>query len=328
MNPSPISAPETLHSESPALRWKAITLLVILVLTLVGAVGYVLYARGVFEKHQTVILRTEDAGGVDVGMSITFAGFAIGRITRISLDDDGYARLVLEVPERDAKWLRTSSIFTLERGLVGGVKIKAFSGLLDDPPLPDGAQRDLLSGDAGAQIPFIASSAKSLLEALNGVVKTLQGEGGALEFVMGNPADRQRVIQLLDRSDQLMRRLDQVTANADAQVFGKTGLLPQVNAMVPEVRAAVPQVTALVPEVATLLREVTATVVGVQTTLQRVNGVLADAQAVTASTKEATTDLVTLRNEVEQSMRQVNTLLGTLQTKWPLATQPATIQLP
>jgi len=38
--------------------------------------------------------------------------------------------------------------------------------------------------------------------------------------------------------------------------------------------------------------------------------------------------LVTLRNEVEQSMRQVNTLLGTLQTKWPLATQPATIQLP
>ena len=314
MNPSPISAPATLHSESPALRWKAITLLVVLVLTLVGAVGYVLYARGVFEKHQTVILRTEDAGGVDVGMSITFAGFAIGRITRISLDDDGYARLVLEVPERDAKWLRTSSIFTLERGLVGGVKIKAFSGLLDDPPLPDGAQRDLLSGDAGAQIPFIASSAKSLLEALNGVVKTLQGEGGALEFVMGNPADRQRVIQLLDRSDQLMRRLDQVTANADAQVFGKTGLLPQVNAMV--------------PEVATLLREVTATVVGVQTTLQRVNGVLADAQAVTASTKEATTDLVTLRNEVEQSMRQVNTLLGTLQTKWPLATQPATIQLP
>lgn len=321
--------------ESPALRWKAITLLVILVLTIVGTSVYILYARGVFERHQIVVLRTEDAGGVDVGMPLTFAGFSIGRITRISLGDDGYARLVVEVPERDAKWLRVSSVFTLERGLVGGTKIKAYSGLLEDPPLPDGEQRDLLSGDAGSQIPFIASAAKELLESLNSVTKTLQGGGGALELVMGNPADRQRVIQLLDRSDQLLKRLDQVTANADVQVFGKAGLMPQVNALmpqvnalVPEVRAVVPQVSALVPEVAALIKQVTATVGSVQESLKRVDGILADVQVVTTSTKAATVDLVTLRNEVEQSLQQVNTLLVSLQTKWPFAGSSAEVQLP
>jgi len=77
----------TVPDESPALRWKAIALLVILVLTIVGTSVYILYARGVFERHQTVVLRTEDAGGVDVGMPLTFAGFSIGRITRIKLGD-------------------------------------------------------------------------------------------------------------------------------------------------------------------------------------------------------------------------------------------------
>lgn len=327
--PQTAAVPATaVPDESPALRWKAITLLVILVLTIVGTSVYILYARGVFERHQTVVLRTEDAGGVDVGMPLTFAGFSIGRITRISLGDDGYAHLVVEVPERDAKWLRVSSVFTLERGLVGGTKIKAYSGLLEDPPLPDGEQRDLLSGDAGSQIPFIASAAKELLESLNSVTKTLQGGGGALELVMGNPADRQRVIQLLDRSDQLLKRLDQVTANADAQVFGKSGFMPQVNALVPEVRAVVPQVNALVPEVVDLIKQVTATVGGVQESLKRVDGILADVQVVTTSTKAATVDLVTLRNEVEQSLQQVNTLLVSLQTKWPFAGSSAEVQLP
>jgi phospholipid/cholesterol/gamma-HCH transport system substrate-binding protein len=104
--PTQVAAAPTapVPDESPALRWKVITLLVILALTIVGTSLYILYARGAFERHQTVVLRTEDAGGVDVGMPLTFAGFSIGRITRIRLGDDGYARLVVEVPERDAKW--------------------------------------------------------------------------------------------------------------------------------------------------------------------------------------------------------------------------------
>jgi len=62
-------------------------------------------------------------------------------VRRIELGRDGTARIIIDVPSRDAHWLRESSVFTLVRGLVGNTSIKAFSGVLTDPPLPDGAER-------------------------------------------------------------------------------------------------------------------------------------------------------------------------------------------
>jgi phospholipid/cholesterol/gamma-HCH transport system substrate-binding protein len=60
-------------------------------------------------------------------------------VRRIELSPEGKARVVVDVPRKDAHWLRSSSIFTLERGLVGGAKLRAFSGIPTDPPLEDGA---------------------------------------------------------------------------------------------------------------------------------------------------------------------------------------------
>ena len=64
-----------------------------------------------------------------------------GVVTSISatvLAKDGKVNIVIDVSKDDAKWLRTSSVFTLERSVVGETRIRAFSGVLDDPPLPDG----------------------------------------------------------------------------------------------------------------------------------------------------------------------------------------------
>ena len=153
------SSPVLTATEDRSLRLKAAALLLSLLIVVLAIGSYILYARGAFEQTRTVELRTDDASGVEVGMDVHFAGFPIGRITRISLGDDGYARIILSVPERDGKWLRVSSVFTLERGLVGGAKIRAYTGVLDDPPLPNGAERNLLTGDATAQIPFITAAA-------------------------------------------------------------------------------------------------------------------------------------------------------------------------
>ena len=60
---------------------------------------------------------------------------------RIELAEDGKARILIDVPSKDARWLRSSSVFTMERGLVGDTRIRAYSGVLTDPPLPDGAER-------------------------------------------------------------------------------------------------------------------------------------------------------------------------------------------
>lgn len=80
--------------------------------------------------------------------------------------NDGNVYILIDVTKDDARWLRTSSVFTMERSLVGETKIRAFSGILTDPPLPDGAERSVLRGDASEQIPQVMTAMRALLENL------------------------------------------------------------------------------------------------------------------------------------------------------------------
>ena len=178
-------------------------LIVLTAFLLVGSIVFILYARGAFESSQRLTLITEDSEGATVGMSLTFAGFQLGRVTRIRLGEDGNAHLEVDIPQSEAHWLKTSSVFTLERNLLGGTRLKAYSGILDDPVLPDGSVRPLLRGDATADIPRVAGTARELLEnlqALTGsdspLVRSLQAievasqrlasDRGALAVLMGN----------------------------------------------------------------------------------------------------------------------------------------------
>ena len=96
-------------------------------------------------------------------------------------------RILIDVLEKDARWLRESSIFTLERGLVGGTQIRAYTGILNAAPLPDGAVRPVLRGDASAEIPKVLSSVKDLLNSLDALTR---GDGpgrGAVFELCGAP---------------------------------------------------------------------------------------------------------------------------------------------
>ena len=58
-----------------------------------GFVVYALYARGVFEDTQRLTLVAENAEGVAIGMDLSFSGFPIGRVQRLTLDEQGRARM-------------------------------------------------------------------------------------------------------------------------------------------------------------------------------------------------------------------------------------------
>ena len=160
----------------PNLEFKAAVLLLFTLLLVAGSVLYLLHARGLFEPTQSLVLVTDDAEGVVVGMEMTFAGFPIGRVRRVELAPTGDVHILVDVPRRDAHWLRTSSVFTLVRGLVGGTTIRAFSGVLTDPPLADGAQRPALRGDATADLPRVLASAREALTANSEAMKKVVGE--------------------------------------------------------------------------------------------------------------------------------------------------------
>ena len=65
--------PESSTPPVANLELKAALLLVLMALLVTGAVLYVLYARGVFEATQRLVLIAEDSEGVVVGMDLTFA---------------------------------------------------------------------------------------------------------------------------------------------------------------------------------------------------------------------------------------------------------------
>lgn len=301
-------------------EFKALLLLLFTALLVGGSVLYLLYSRGAFETTQRLVLIADDSEGVVVGMNLTFSGFPIGRVRRIELAEDGNARILIDVPTRDAHWLRQSSVFTLVRGVVGNTNIRAYSGVLTDPALADGAVRTVLRGDASAEIPRVVSAAKELLENLNALAakegplgaslanlqamtEKLNGPRGALGVLTGNDADAQKLIVALDRTNQLLARLDGLvikadglTAKADTQVFGPNGV-------VPDVKAAIGQVNVLLADT----RE----------SLKKMDAVLIEARAVGANARVATEDLGTLRAEVEANLRKVESLVNEINRKWP-----------
>ncbi len=305
------------------LEFKAVLLLVFMALLVGGSALYVLYARGAFESTQKLVLLSDDSEGVVVGMDLTFAGFPIGRVRRIELADDGKARIVVDVPTKDAHWLRTSSVFTLVRGLVGNTNIRAYTGMLKDPPLPDGAVREVLRGDTNAEVPKLVAAAKDLLENLNTLTSSegalgaslgnlqklterLSGPGGALSVLLGNDAEARKLIATLDRTNALLTRLDGLAAKTDTQVFGANGVMPQA-------RATVVQLNTLLGEA--------------RNSLKKVDAVLVEAQAVGANARVATDDLGGLRAEVESSLRKVDGLINEINRKWPFA-RDTEIKLP
>jgi phospholipid/cholesterol/gamma-HCH transport system substrate-binding protein len=309
--------PDTDPSSVPAnIEFKAVLLLVLMACLIAGFVLYVMYARGVFESTQRLVLVSDDSEGVIVGMDMTFSGFPIGRVQRVELAPDGKARILVDVPEKDAKWLRTSSVFTMERGLVGETRIRAFSGILEDPPLPPNAERTVLRGDTNAEIPRLVATARTLLENLErmtgtgsainagladlqAATKRLNGRYGLLGGALGSDEEAQKVIAALDRLNTLLSKADQ-------RVFGKQGLVDDVQATVVQLNQVLG---------------------GAQTTLKNVDAVLAEAQAVGANARIATEDLGTLRAEVEASLRKVTTLVDEVNRKWPFA-RATEIKLP
>lgn len=285
------------------LEIKATLLLVFTVLLVAGAVLYLLYARGAFEQTQRVVLVTDDAEGVVVGMDMTFSGFPIGRVRKVELAETGNVKVVIDVPAQDAHWLRTSSVFTLVRGLVGGTTIKAYSGVPTDPPLPPDAERPVLRGDATSELPQVLSAAKDVLNNV-AAITAAQGE---LRATLANlrdlseqikSRDAQKVTSALDRTNSLLARLDAMTAKADTQVFGPDGVMK-------EARGTVAQLNQLLAET----RE----------SLKKVDAVLVEAQGIGSNVRGATNDLPRLRADVEANLNKIEGMIDQLNRKWPFA---------
>lgn len=317
------STPTPLTPQVENIQFKAAALLTLLVVLISATVIFLMYARGAFESTRKLVLLADDAEGVLIGMDLTFAGFPVGRVSRIELGDDGKARLIVEVAQKDAHWLRSSSIFTMERGLVGAVRLRAFSGIMSDPAMEEGAVRSLLVGDVAAEIPLLMASVKELVQNLNRLTATdsaldlslgniksatekLAGKSGAFGLLAGSDENAQKIITTIEHANKLLVTIDALALKADSQVFGKNG--------------TVPEATLALTKLSGLLTEAGAS-------LKKIDAVLIEAQAVGTNLKVATAELGPLRADVESNLRKIEQLINEINRKWPFKAETE-IKLP
>ena len=306
-----------LPDEPKHVETKAVILLVFLGLMICGFVFYVMYARGVFEPTQRLTLVADDSTGVIPGMDMTFAGFPIGRVRQVELADTGKVNILVDVQSKDAKWLRASSVFTLESSIVGETRLRAYTGVLTDAPLPADSTRTVLRGDATAEIPRIVATARGLLENLetmtssgsdvntslsnlSAVTGRMSGRYGVLGGALGGDEEAKKLMEALDRVNVIL-------AKADQRVFGQAGVMDDAQ---------------------TAVRQLDVVLKDASATLKKVDAVLVEAQAVGANTREATEDLSALRGDVDASLRKVNRLDEEINRKWPFARTNPEIKLP
>lgn len=307
INPKPVS-----HFHH--LEFKAGLVLITTLLLALAFLGYVLHARGVFEASHQFTLLTPDATGITVGMPLNRAGLPVGQVTRMSLTDNGHVAVVIKVREQEARWLRTSSVFWLEKNLLGSAQIMVSSGDPKDPILPAGSVRPLTGKDLAQELPAIVARVNAILGNLEGlsrpdaslaqslahintITARMTGERGVMGGLLG-VEDAKRVSASLTRAEALLSslqgvslKMDGVLGHADQGVQKLTGILTEA-----------------------------------QGSLKRVDDILAKAQVAAANTQDitadvrgATRDLVRLRQEVDDSLLKVNHLIREVNRKWPLA---------
>jgi phospholipid/cholesterol/gamma-HCH transport system substrate-binding protein len=335
----PPTPPETpVQKSEPAARnvpvrhleLKATMLLAFTVALIVASALFLMRSRGYFEPKQHLVLVADNAEGVVAGMDLTFSGFPIGTVKRFSLGETGQVRIEIDVIKKDAKWLRTSSVFTLVKNIFGPAQLRAYSGVLTDPPLPDGAERPVLRGDFNEEVGRVIGAAKDVLDNLNRMTaedselnrsmanlqvftNKLQSRRGALHAIFGNEQDAQKLVEAVQRANaamaeiqRLAQRGERFVGSADTRVFGARGIADDAQAS---------------------MRQLQAVLGDARGSLQRVDAVLKEAQGAASNVRQATEDLAPLRAEVEANLRKIDDMINDLQRKWPFS-KPRKVELP
>ena len=301
----------------------------VLVLALAFLV-YVLHARGFFEQRMQLQLAAASADGIVPGMPLTFSGMPIGQVTSVNLNEAGGIVIKAEISQSGAKWLRTDSIFSLDKPLVGGAKIKVSSPNLSSARMPDQATVLLQVSDPAQEIPALIERAKNILANVEHITRRdgelnstlantktitgrMSGKYGVLEGVLGSEENARPVVNSLKNLESLTARLNEVSAKVDAMLVKTDRWLFAEDGVSEQSKAALSQVRAMLVEA--------------QGSLKRVDELLKNAVDISASVKDGTQDLAKLRADVDDSVRKANDLLNDINRMWPFG-QDKDLKLP
>lgn len=133
------------------------------------------------------------ADGLAINAPVTLAGLKVGRVTGIELSEDNRVRLELEVERKYAPRLRTDSVATLVKPLIGSASVDIRPGSAEQAALTE-----------GNQLPSIVSPD------INDIIATLPGKLEKVDVALNNlaalSADLRRLSQAATAGDSSLEK--------------------------------------------------------------------------------------------------------------------------
>jgi phospholipid/cholesterol/gamma-HCH transport system substrate-binding protein len=259
-----------------------------------------------------------------------FWGFNIGQVSSMELTAKGVL-IHIKIPERNNRVIRANSRFVLDKPLLGASRIIVTTDNLNDPPLsPKVFPEITVSNDINELIKKVQPIAEKL-DSIGASVATLtanladpKGEvtrilknvetmtaqfskkESFLEMAVGTKESVESIQDILSnvrdmtvRMDGILKRVDTLAGKSDEEIYGRDGVFPLVR---------------------NILRDLLAKLVKIDTALDNINKVSAEAV-------DSTKDLKVLRNNLDETVTAIGTLVDQLDRIIPFQDKPG-IKLP
>jgi len=265
---------------------------VVTVLLITAFVGYVAYKKDVFSKVYTFTFSSKSGEGFSEGMPLVFSGFEIGKVQSLELNEKGIVLIKIKVPERHVKWIRSGTIFILDRPLIGSAKIVVYTENLNSPVLSTGMVPEIYPVDsineAIQKVQPILKKIDTILANSVKITTNLSGKETLLEMATGDRESVKSINELLKKSkdigyklDSILKKADSLTTKTDESLFGTDGLLPLVRTMLKDIIDK----------------------------LERLNATIDDLPEISSNVSKSTGDLDKLRQDIDAAIESSNELL-------------------
>lgn len=289
--------------------------LTIMALLAIVFLSYMAHKKGIFEPTHTFTLSSKTGEDLAEGMPIHFAGFRIGRIDELELNDQGMVIIKVKVPRRHIKWIRTNSIFSLYKPLIGSPRLIVSTENMTSPVLPEDKVLELvvvndineaikqltpIIEEVGQIVSHIETITGNLADPKGSVNKILRNaeqvtanfteKKSIAEMALGDPESVKSFHESVNKIRDILVKLDGMAGKTDVELYGKDGVLPLVRSILADV----------------LIK------------LQKLNKALDNITKVTDDAAASTKDLNLLRNDIDATIQSIGRTVEDLDRIVPL----------
>jgi phospholipid/cholesterol/gamma-HCH transport system substrate-binding protein len=285
------------------------------VLALVGMVVAVLFIglqQDIFTKSGTISIVADSATNLSEGLPVKYKGFRIGKVRKVSLDEQARVEVKLAVFEKYLGLVKQDSVATLlQEGVIGDNIISISPGTPEASPVEPGGS---IYFRRATGISDIAEKLKDRVETAIDQVEEI------LSYINDPEGDVKSTLRNLNT---LTRELHQTRRKLDTVLTDTSGLITDVrNDVVPGAAGAVESadealqaVEQTVTEAEALVKDISARV---PVMLDEATGTLRNAREITEDIKRATPRVPELMDQGGDLMEDTGELMDAVKKTWPI----------